>query len=100
MTEKVRMAKLTPYEKETVINYSMASNIATIWSANRTEIGKLKRKKLKVVNETPFGAEFEIDKKYVLIRKPREVKKKKSSKEKVGTRVPTATSRKKTKSSN
>jgi hypothetical protein len=98
---KFRMEKLTPYEKETVINYSMASNKATVWSANRTEIAKLKRKKLKILKESPFGTEFEIDKKYVLIRKPREVKKKKATvKEKDSTRVSKPTSRKKSKPSN
>ena len=68
--QKIRMAKLTPEEKETVINYDKSSDIATVWCADNVEINKLLRKGIKCVERTRFGAKFEINKKYITIRKP------------------------------
>ena len=88
---KIRMAKLTPEEKETVINYDKSSDIAVIWTADNVEINKLLRKGIKCVERTKFGSKFEINKKYITIRKPPKPK---------NSRVSKTTSRKKTESDN
>ncbi len=76
----VRMARLTPEEKEVVIQYDKASNKATVWCSDTTEITKLRRKGLKELETTRFGSKFEIDKKYITIRKPPKLKNSRVSK--------------------
>ena len=87
----VRMARLTPEEKEVVIQYDKASDKATVWCADSTEINKLRRKGLKELETTRFGSKFEIDKKYITIRKPPKLK---------NSRVPKTSSRKKSEPDN
>lgn len=60
--------RLSPAEKETVIRFDKSSNVATIYCADKAEITKLK-KRAKLVKEDKFGAWFEIDKKYITVRK-------------------------------
>lgn len=64
----IKNLKLKAGERETVIQYDDASNIATIWCSKKDEIEKLKRKKgIKVVEEHKYGTRFEIDKKEIKI---------------------------------
>lgn len=69
-TKKTRMVKLEPVEKEVIINFSKASEMASVYSSDPAEIAKFKRKGLKMLWGDRFGAEFEINKKYITVRKP------------------------------
>lgn len=63
-----KTCRLSAAEKETVIRFDKSSEVATIYCADKTEITKLK-KRAKLVKEDKFGAWFEIDKKYITVRK-------------------------------
>lgn len=64
----IKSLKLKPEERETVIQYDDASNVATIWCSKKSEIEQLKRKKgIKVVETHKYGTRFEIDKKEIKI---------------------------------
>lgn len=62
-------------ERETVIQYDDASEVATVWCSNKPEIAKLKRRKgIKIVEENKYGTKFEINKKEIQIGTPTRVR--------------------------
>ena len=73
---------LTNEERETIIRFDKASDVCTIFTADKAMITKFK-KSCELINETGGGATFETRKNLVSVRSPRKAKAKTSD----GTRV-------------
>ena len=67
------VSTLTNEERETVIRFDKASDVCTIFTADKAMITKFK-KSCKLISETGGGATFETRKNLVSVRSPRKTK--------------------------
>lgn len=60
--------KVSPYEAETIVNYSKDDNVAYVYTANQSDINKFTKLGYKCVFKDSNGAKFETDKKNISFR--------------------------------
>lgn len=71
------MANLTKYEMETVVNYNVAEQTATVYTRDKSVMRKLDRlvadypDTYKLINQTDIDKTYSMPKTYVNYRKPR-----------------------------